>query len=179
MGLLDKLGLGKAAAPERTPDGIPVPPADLRKRVYGDESLEAFLAAGEAELAAVQATLATADLELRWFHFVLQIGSGAGRLIRTLHPWAVSMLIMGADDDAKAVQWCNQRIPFARFHEHHGSPPLVYPDKMFDLIIALGPEASDTAWQDEILRVAGPGAAIVLGGGAGGGLTLEQTPAPD
>ncbi len=72
------------------------------------------------------------------------------------------------DVDAEAINWCKENLAgLARFTRNATDPPLFYEDDFFDLVLAISvfthlPESMEQLWLAELLRVAKPGAILLL-----------------
>jgi SAM-dependent methyltransferase len=148
--------------PGRPPsaDGPPLPPRRLMVRVAGTADADWFLRSGRAAYDSVAAHVPPAELES-----VLDFGCGCGRVTRYWSDFPGS--VSGSDVSGKAVEWCRENLPFARFEQNALAPPLVFDEESFDLVYALSvfthlTEELQLAWRDEVHRVLRPGGRLLL-----------------
>ncbi len=148
------------------PDGLPLPPDDLIYLVQGSRYLKAFLDSGSAEareLVEVFNRHAAPSNAPRAF---LDLGCGAGRVIRHLGSWT-GVELHGADFNADQIAWCGANLSHAKFQKNELAPPLPYGDERFDFVFANSvfthlSEAHQFAWIDEIRRVLRPGGLLLM-----------------
>lgn len=100
---------------------------------------------------------------------VCEWGCGPGRIIRHLGDLVdrSGLEIVGTDNNADSVEWCNANLDDASFHTNGLAPPLPFPDGRFDCLYALSvfthlSAARHTEWMEEIVRVVRPGGIIVV-----------------
>jgi SAM-dependent methyltransferase len=151
---------------EATDAGLPVPPAPLRVRVAGTADLDWFVEGGRLGADAVRDALARAGVHLAGLDAMLDFGCGCGRVTRY---WAdfEGHSVAGSDQDAVAVAWCRENLPFARFETNALAPPLAFASGAFDVVYALSvfthlTEELGLAWRDELRRVLRPGGHLLL-----------------
>lgn len=147
-----------AEAPPRGAE-LPMPPAELWLD-YG-RSLEAYLASGRRDVEALGRIVGAAGTPLERCVRILDLGCGAGRMIRWLVDLAREREIWGADVSGAHVLWCQQHLsPPFRFVTTTSCPHLPFEDGYFDLVYAgsVFTHAADLAdtWLLEIRRVLRP-----------------------
>jgi len=148
--------------------GVPyLPPAQLRYRVSGSTDVRSFLQVGMRNCEDVVAAVTRAGRRMDSFENILDFGCGCARTLLWLAQRNGSATLYGSDIDAHAISWCQREAPFARFDVNQPSPPLAYEAETFDMIYALSVfthfgEQAQYDWLSELLRVARPGALLVL-----------------
>ena len=99
---------------------------------------------------------------------ILDFGCGCGRVLRFFENRPLSCRLFATDIDEEAVSWCgNNLASLATFSRNGDQPPLEFESDFFDLILAISvfthlPEALELSWLSELLRVAKPGAILLL-----------------
>lgn len=148
------------AGVEMGPDGLPMPPADLRG-VFG-ATAEEFLARGKLFYDHIWKVLMSAGFsQLEAGNRVLDFGCGLARVLRWFQKSADMCECWGFDIDAAYVLWCQQYLnPPFYFATTTTFPHLPFEDDYFDLIFAAGVFSylSDLAetWLLELRRVLRP-----------------------
>lgn len=147
-------------------DNLPIPAAVLRYLVAHTEDLDWFLRLGKLGAQTLVDILARQGETLDQFPKVLDFGCGCGRVLRYLKD-SPKVELHGTDCNAKAIQWCQQHLPFAKFSVNSLEPPLAYPDGMFNLIYVFSifthlTESLQSRWLDELRRVMAPGGYLIL-----------------
>jgi SAM-dependent methyltransferase len=150
------------------PDGLPVPPEELRFLITGikDYAVADFLEMGGRCFRLIQETLRKHGVELRELEAILDFGCGCGRTLRHL-AFLKRTRRYGTDYDPALVKWCRPNLAFAEFEVNQLQPPLVYADRTFDLIYAFSvfthlPEALQHQWFSELTRILKPGGHVAL-----------------
>jgi SAM-dependent methyltransferase len=144
----------------RNSDAQPVPPKDLWLG-YAETS-DVYLGSGKADIEKMRQVLIETGFSLASNSRILDLGCGAGRMIRWLGGYAVSGEVWGCDISAQHVIWCQQNLsPPFNFSSITTSPHLPFEDRYFDLIYAGSvfthiSELVD-AWLLELRRVLRPG----------------------
>jgi SAM-dependent methyltransferase len=97
---------------------------------------------------------------------VLDWGCGCGRLTPHLVACLPSASLYGVDIDREAVEWCASQFPQAHFGVSQTSPPLQYPDRFFDLVLATSVFTHLTRdyqriWLTELARILAPGGLLL------------------
>jgi len=146
---------------------LPVPPKTLRTLVGPDPGIEGFLATGQRSVNDLKRALESVNRTLESFESVLDFGCGCGRQIRWLADIPKPCRLHGTDVYVSAIRWNRRHLHFAEFESNGFYPPLPYPDGKFDLIYAISVfthlnENDQSAWIDELRRVASPAAIVVL-----------------
>jgi SAM-dependent methyltransferase len=158
-----------ARAPEPAgppPDGLPLPPAQIRVLVDGSGDPDAFLQGSAAYSALIRRTVAAAGPDLDELGAVLDFGCGCGRIARA---WAglSGPELHGCDYNPKLVAWCRANLPFMEFRENELEPPSPYPDDSFDLVYAISilthlTEPVARRWMAEWSRILKPGGLLLV-----------------
>jgi len=162
-----------AAAPETKGPRIPLPPAELAVRV-GQPTGETF-ACYEAIGRNARAEILNL-LPPGWTFEgkrVLDFGCGAGRVLRQFAAEADVAEMVGCDIDGPSVDWLNANLsPLFSAVQNGERPPLPWPDRSFDLVLAISVFTHLTdqwsAWLCELHRLLDRGgllAATFLGPG--------------
>jgi len=151
-----------------TPDGLPIPPAELRSLVSGDpnDTRSSFFEMGSLCAQRIRQALEKTGVEIDRFDAILDFGCGCGRTIRHFRTLPKTQLY-GTDYNPKLVAWCGRNLPFARFGLNRLHPPLDYPGETFDLVYAFSvfthlPESLQFAWMKELSRVLKPAGYLVF-----------------
>lgn len=99
---------------------------------------------------------------------ILDWGCGPGRIIRHL-PELVGndCTFSGTDYNARSVEWCSEHLKGITFMNNGLEPPIPAEPESFDVIYAISifthlSERLHFAWLEELLRVARPGATLLL-----------------
>ncbi len=148
------------------PDGLPLPPDELVYLVQGSHYLRAFFDSGKAEAGALIEILTRHAADTGRRRAFLDLGCGAGRVIRHLDSWK-DVELHGADFNAEQIAWCSRNLPHATFATNQLAPPLPYDDGRFDFVFANSvfthlSEPLQFAWIDEIRRVLRPGGLLLM-----------------
>jgi SAM-dependent methyltransferase len=157
------------------PDGLPLPPPDLRVRVAGTADIAWFLEGGRLSEESIRAALERAGAPLQSHRAILDFGCGCGRVLRR---WRnLDGRLCGTDYSEPLINWCRTNLPFAEVNVNALKPPLRYSDASFDLVYAFSvfthlPVEMQFAWRDELRRVARPGGYLLLS--LHGGAYVEQ-----
>jgi SAM-dependent methyltransferase len=151
-----------------SPDGLPVPPEELRFLISGIQgyAVADFLEMGRLCVQRMQETLLKHGADLRALPAILDFGCGCGRTLRHLADLKNTRL-HGTDYNPALIAWCRPNLAFARFEVNQLGPPLAYGDQAFDLVYAFSvfthlPEDVQQRWMDEFKRLLRPGGYLVL-----------------
>lgn len=145
----------------------PVPPAHLRKRVHGDESLSAFEDVGKLVAYTMQTTIAP-FIEFNADHRILDFGCGCGRILRYSHKLTSESQLYGSDVDQEAISWCQQNLDeIAEFSVNGELPPIPFDSEFFDFVYAISvfthlPEDMQFSWLEALKRITKPGGYLLL-----------------
>jgi len=172
-------------------DDLPVPEADRRVRVHGNDDAASFMAQGASAFVKLdRASRKSAGKGFTDFRRVLDWGCGCGRVTRYFarHP---EIAVRGIDIDESNIEWCRENLPFAQFDTCAVDPPTLHAEDSFDLIFGISVmthlgESDRAAWLAELSRVAEDGALVLLtvqgasalcrsNAGSGQGARWEQT----
>jgi trans-aconitate methyltransferase len=99
---------------------------------------------------------------------ILDWGCGPARVVRHLpNLLGPAARIHATDYNPRTVAWCQGHIPGVTFDLNQISPPTVYADGQFDLVYGISifthlSEANHRAWFEELMRIARPGAVLLL-----------------
>jgi SAM-dependent methyltransferase len=156
---------GRGAQPDQAPDGLPLPPAQLRFKVIGNSDPQVFLNTGETQAAVLREHLAPALVPAP--KRLLDFGVGCGRVARHWHALGDGVEVHGTDYNPRLVEWVQANLPFVQAARNGLEPPLRYPDGHFDAIYAISlfthwPADLQVAWMHELRRVMAPGGRLVI-----------------
>jgi SAM-dependent methyltransferase len=164
--LREKWMAARIVDPDRSPDGLPLPPADLRVLVDGQPSPYHFVEAGRLLAEMVRRTLADAGTDLDELDSVLDFGCGSGRVARQ---WAKlrGPSIFGCDVNAELVKWCNQNLGFMTATTNPFDPPTTFDSGQFDLVYAISilthlTRSAQEKWLAEWRRILRPGGLLLF-----------------
>ena len=68
------------------------------------------------------------------FTSICDWGCGCGRLIQAIHHLAPGANLTGIDIDRDNIEWCEQNLKYAQFHDVPLFPPTKFADGQFDLL---------------------------------------------
>jgi ubiquinone/menaquinone biosynthesis C-methylase UbiE len=152
----------------------PAAPANLRKRVHGDEDLPGFERIGRILAANVFGQLMRVGPYGDDFK-ILDFGVGCGRVVRPLHDLCQYTYLadsklrwFGSDIDGEAITWCRSALQsIGTFFVNGHMPPLPFDDQYFDFVYSISifthlPEDMQFAWISELRRVIKIGSFAVL-----------------
>ncbi|HJU90703.1 MAG TPA: class I SAM-dependent methyltransferase [Gemmatimonadaceae bacterium] len=140
-------------------DGLPVPPNNLWLG-YADTPQD-FLDGGRRDTSTMLGLLRRAGASPEAMTRVLDLGCGAGRMLRFFPGKGAGVERWGADISARHIAWCQEHLdPPFHFVTTSTTPHLPFADGYFDLVYAasLFTHIADLpdAWFLEILRVVRP-----------------------
>jgi SAM-dependent methyltransferase len=138
-------------------DGLPIPPAELRRLVGSSDNLSDFFPIGTSCAKILVEALRKNGLDMGDLQSVLDFGCGCGRVIRNL-PSLKRAKLYATDYNATLIDWCSHNLPFAHFGVNQLEPPLLYGDETFDLIYSFSffthlTEQLQFLWMNELSRV--------------------------
>ena len=145
------------AAPQQGPDGFPIPPTDELRLWYGASEVD-YVESGKRNVDAMAEILLDAGIEVHSLPRILDVGCGAGRMLRHLRPPDAHAERWGVDVSALHIAWCQQYLspPFS-FATTTTSPHLPFSDGYFDFVYggSLFTHISDLAdaWFLELRRI--------------------------
>jgi ubiquinone/menaquinone biosynthesis C-methylase UbiE len=142
-------------------DGLPIPPTDDLRLRYG-ASPEDYVASGQRDVEAMLDVLKRGGIPADAVARVLEVGCGAGRMLRHVHRLLDAPVCWGVDISAAHITWCQQHLtPPLFFATTTTAPHLPFEDNSFDLVYcgSLFTHISDLAdaWFLEVQRVLRPG----------------------
>jgi len=151
---------------EGAPDGLPIPPSDLRFLVAGTTSISWFLEGGALAFSSIREALNRNGIALESLGAVLDFGCGCGRVLRRWQP-VHGPRVSGCDYNPRLVEWCRENLPFAGVSVNQLAPPLTYRDAEFDLVYALSvfthlTQDLQALWMTELARVLKPNGHLVF-----------------
>jgi SAM-dependent methyltransferase len=138
--------------------GLPIPPKELG---WLAPTKEIFLGKGERDARKMVELVQASGLTLTGGQRILDLGCGAGRMIRFLKSFADSCEIWGTDIRSDCIYWCKQHLsPPFHFATTTTIPHLPFEDKYFNLIycgsVFTHIDDLSEAWLLEIRRVLSP-----------------------
>jgi ubiquinone/menaquinone biosynthesis C-methylase UbiE len=146
--------------------GLPVPPQDLIP-IYYVGSVQTFLEGGRTHVQIMRDLVAQSNFPIQAGYRLLDLGCGAGRMIRHFEDLAEECEIWGVDIGAKSINWCQQHLsPPFRFATTTTFPHLPFEDHYFDFIYcgSVFTHISDLvdAWLLELRRITRPHGRIYI-----------------
>jgi SAM-dependent methyltransferase len=159
--------------PERN-STLPLPPDELIDRVVSnfsnkeaEEHRALFLQTGQRSLEALEQALVAIGDSLSAHSRILEFGCGCGRIMRWMEELGETRTLVGTDIDARAIEWADANLKFARFDVNEGVPPTRYEDGEFDLVLNHSvfthlDEHYQNLWLDELQRITAPDGVLVL-----------------
>lgn len=152
--------LPRARAPSGPDDELPIPPRELWLGYH-------YTIQSAAQVATMLEIASKSGYKPAPGHRILDLGCGAGRMIRYLRPYADFCEIWGADISAAHIIWCKQNLsPPFNFVNTTKTPHLPFEDKSFDFIYcgSLFTHIDDLAdaWLLELKRILAPDGRIYL-----------------
>lgn len=157
----------RGATGEAAPDGLPVPPKELRVRA-GPKAADVgfFLETGARDLEMIVDALRRDGADVERFGAVLDFGCGCGRVLRNWQR-VQGPTVHGCDLSQEQIDWCARNLTFAQFARNELKPPLGYARETFDLVYAFSvfthlPEELQLDWIEELFRVIRPGGYLLI-----------------
>lgn len=144
-----------------------LPTGDHLWRVIGTTREDLYALSGATTVYRLNHYLeANFDRPISSFRSILDWGCGAARLTRYLTNFS-GPSITGIDIDRVNVQWAQDNVPGARFERVPVTPPTVFGDACFDLVIGTSVlthlrEDDQFRWLAELHRLTSPGALLFL-----------------
>lgn len=148
--------------PERSViDGLPIPPTKELRLWYGT-SPEHYVETGKQDIERMLGILAEGGVAADRLLHVLELGCGAGRMLRHVPRQPGRSEHWGVDINAKCIMWAQRYLmPPMSFAITTTAPHLPFPDATFDLVFAgsVFTHIADLAdaWFLEVRRVLRPG----------------------
>ena len=152
-------------APRETadPDALPVPPPELW--IGYAETTEHYLANGRRDVDAMLATVEGAGVGRDELSTVLDLGCGAGRMLR-FFPRHEGSELWGVDISAEHATWCQDHLAPMNFATVTTAPHLPFADGTFDFVYCASvfSHISDLAdaWVLELRRIVRSGGHVYL-----------------
>jgi SAM-dependent methyltransferase len=145
---------------------IPIPPADLLRRIQGDERVDYYRLRGFRFYLQMRDAIAK-HREIDSVKRILDWGCGTGCVTSSFILGNESWCIDGCDIDKEAITWCAENIPGGRFQPSDECSPLPYANGVFDVVIALGVVGSAGTqvferWLPELRRVLAPRGIVLI-----------------
>ncbi len=147
---------------------IPFPPMDLINLVTGGDDVSVFNETGAADLNLIRRALAEAGFDPKHTPCrVLDWGCGCARIARHWDADGGQIELFGCDINPSLVNWSRENIAWGTFTPCVLSPPLLYPDRHFDVVYGVSVLTHLTfdahfLWMQEIWRMLKPGGMAVL-----------------
>jgi SAM-dependent methyltransferase len=140
----------------------PLPPEELRCLVGAGADVNDFLSSGATLFLAVDKLA-----ELKKSRAILDFGCGCGRLLRFLSQYTRQADMVGVDIEPRQIQWASCNLDFASFAVAQKLPPLSFPGRRFDTVVALSvfshlPESRHKSWMEEFARIVAPGGHVIV-----------------
>ena len=161
-----RVAVGNVRYRRGAPDGLPIPPADLRFLVAGTRDISWFLEGGRLAAVSITDALARAGAVVEDVHAMLDFGCGCGRVLRHWHALSRTR-ICGSDYSPKLVDWSRSQLGFAEVHLNQLKPPTDFAEGEFDLVYALSvfthltPEFQ-RPWFTDLARITKPGGHLLM-----------------
>ncbi|MEQ8936323.1 MAG: class I SAM-dependent methyltransferase [Amphiplicatus sp.] len=156
---------GREAPPAADADGVPIPPLELMARVVAYADWRQFLATGEATARSLDRYAAEAGINFADAARILDLGCGAGRVIRHL-PKLTDAALFGVDYNPSLAGWCAKNLK-GDFRRNELRPPLDFPEAHFDIIYLISVFThlripTQREWLAEVARVTRPGGVVLV-----------------
>ena len=97
----------------------------------------------------------------------LDWGCGPARVTRHLPDLLPEAELHAADYNEQYINWCKSKIKGIQFEQTNISPPMLYPDAYFNIVMGLSvfthlSEINHYAWMDELCRIIKPGGILFI-----------------
>ena len=148
-------------------DSPPLPDAERRVRVAGNESSEIFRLEGYTTFKKLDLALRrTQGRGIGEFKEILDWGCGCGRVTRYFSQLP-NIKLTGGDVDSDNLNWCKQELGFGDFYRLPLHPPTDLELSRFDLLIGISVfshlrERDQIEWLYELNRIARPGSLLLM-----------------
>ncbi|MEQ8749693.1 MAG: class I SAM-dependent methyltransferase [Amphiplicatus sp.] len=156
---------GREAPPPADADGVPIPPLELMARVVAYADWRQFLETGAETATALDSYAAEAGTGFAGARRILDLGCGAGRVIRHL-PKLTAAELYGVDYNPSLAGWCAKNLK-GDFRRNELRPPLAFPDSHFDIVYLISVFThlripTQREWLAELARVTRPGGVVLI-----------------
>ena len=146
-------------------EGLPIPPKDLWQGYAA--SPELFVQGARTDVKAMRDILDQSDFPIQAGYRILDLGCGAGRMIRMFVDIAERCEVWGVDIVAEYIIWCQQHLsPPFHFATTTTLPHLPFEDRYFDFIYcgSVFSHIADLAdaWLLELRRVTRPNGRLFI-----------------
>jgi rhamnosyltransferase len=157
----------RSSAPDKVPASwTAVPSEEIRLRTTGDADSIQYEMSGREAVAEISALLSQHGLQLENINGLLDFGCGSGRLLRWLRETTAADRLYGCDIDPAAIGWIKTYFPDVNVRGNNPTPPLPYPDEMFELVLSwtvLNPKQVElNDWLAELQRVTQPSGRLLI-----------------
>ena len=145
----------------------PVPDADRRRRVHGDDDEIAFLIEGYSAFRKIEdALMHTLKRSISDFSSILDWGCGCGRIARYLSS-VEGPTYHGIDIDSDNIEWCRRHMEYGEYGVIPLHPPTRMPHERFDLILGISVfthlrEKEQIQWLGELKDLCKPGGVVAV-----------------
>ena len=150
----------------RTPQ--PLPPRHLLAAVQMTPRQREYLDVGRRSAESLRRQLESRSIEAG---HVLDFGCGLGRTLRHFNDkhahQAGGWRLHGCDVDGRLIDWCREALPGVDWRINDPSPPLPFPDGLFDVLWSISvfthfDEEGQRLWAAEVSRVLRPGGLALI-----------------
>jgi SAM-dependent methyltransferase len=150
---------------ETAPDGMPLPPPEMRGLVSGEADPDYFFTSGARTAGWIAEMLAANGSSIEGMEF-LDFGCGCGRVTRHWKDTPRAS-VNGSDYNPYLIEWCRANLAFAEFELNTNAPPLGYTGGKFDLVYAISVfthlrEPLQRVWLEELVRLLRPGGLLLF-----------------
>lgn len=149
------------------PSQEPIPPVKIRWRVHGSLDRDSYAKVGKLLAQNIQDLCSNTGRELSGFEDILDFGCGCGRVIQNFRAEPRPYELYATDIDPELVGWAKKNLDGVHWTVNAHRPPLPFKDDAFDFIYGISvfthlDEDFQHVWLRELLRVARPGATLML-----------------